>query len=818
MRTLSRPAGFLCVPLGAIALLALPPSPAQAAHHHKHATHGPRAATAGPPGTGRVDGPPTPRSLAGPGSGTAAGDLGASGQVDPLSGLGIRNPVCDEIAQIRDRQTRWACEASGAPEGEYPASNYGFDIFISTGITHPVGDITYGFATVLNGIWLGLIFVLRLIFALLGLAFGLNPFADGQTMAQLSAALGRIYGRVTDPWLSTAVVCAGIWFSYKGLLRREAPAAIAGTLAAVAMLIVGLWVIHQPAASIGRLAALADRAALTVISAPQSGSAARPEGSYAEAMSGAWSRLVEVPFAGLDFSDVSWALGTPPAEAVQRADEKFCEDDGALAVLALFAHYGSVQAKEACATLARRRYGSPRRVIDLYLRSSPGSPARQALWDYFDGEERYKAKVAAQGGDGVLTRLSMLALFALGLLGAMLLLGWLAIRLFTQAAVAFVLLLAAPLALFFPLLGDSGRRAFKTWGLTLIGATLAKVIYAAFLSVVLLGIEILGGSGASPATGFLLSSAFAWAVFLKRAEIVGWLSIGEPDRQAHHGSAPTLAALTIGRRLSRTTTGAGGGALKGGWHRGAEWRRERRAERGEATRASARDSLHGRARALADSRHADARHTVERFESRYGRPRRSERRGGEGRREEARGGEGRRARAGESGDARRAGDGDRERPAAAAAHRPSDHERARYERARELLARADRGERRGAGRWSERDLERFGAADAELLRGSRDPADHVHRIGISRAEFEALPEPERQRAAERIEGERKRDLRRLEVSSEPPGRIAGRPRLAAEGARQRIEGSAARREHLRRLRRERRAGRAPLRRNLSRGA
>ena len=128
-------------------------------------------------------------------------------------------------------------------------------------------------------------------------------------------------------------------------------------------------------------------------------------------------------------------------------------------------------------------------MIDLYLRSSPGSPARQALWEYFDKDEadRYKAKVAAQGGDGVLTRLSMLALFAIGLLGAILLLAWLAIRLFTQAAIAFVLLLAAPFALFFPLLGDSGRRAFKTWGLTLLGALAAKVIYAAFLSLVLLG-------------------------------------------------------------------------------------------------------------------------------------------------------------------------------------------------------------------------------------------------------------------------------------------------------------------------------------------
>jgi hypothetical protein len=801
------------LPLAVLALAALwPTAPAHAAPTQRARSGGTGPPhSAGPVKRGRkrsaapqAQGPPA--QLTSPGevsAGAAARDFGASGQVDPLSGLGIRNPVCDRAGQIRDRQTRLACEGSGAPEGDYPASNYGFDIFISTGVTHPIGDITYAFATVLNGIWLGLIFVLRLVFSLLGLAFGLNPFSSGQTMSQISAALGRLYARVSDPWLSTLIVCGGIWFAYRGLLRREAAAALAGTLAGIAMLIAGLWVIHEPRASVGRLAGLADQVALGVISAPQSGSAARPTGSYAEAMSGSWSRLVEVPFTGLDFSDVRWALGPPPAEAVRKADEKFCDDVGTLALLALLAHFGNDKAKQACGAFARKRYGKPRRVIDLYLRSSPGSPARKALWDYFDSEDRFKPKVAAQGGDGVLTRLSMLALFALGLLGAILLLAWLAIRLFTQAAIAFVLLLAAPFTLFFPLLGDSGRRAFKTWGLTLLGATVAKLVYAAFLSVVLLGVAILGRSegGGGSATGFLLAAAFCWSVFLKRAELVGWLSVGEADGQARHGLAPTLAALSIGRRLSRTATGVGGGALRSAAQRNAEWRRTRRTERGEATRATARDSLRGRARALADSRHAEARRTVAEFETRHGRPRRN----GVG---------------GEAAGARPESPGRAQTPAGGSSQaRPSAPERAHYERARELLGRSERNERRSGERFTERDLERFAATDRELLRSSRDPTDHAHRIGMARADFEALPQPERERAAERIEKERKRDLRRLEVASEVPGRIAGRGRQAAEGARQRIEGDAGRRrEHLRRLRRERRAAPPPTRRNLSRGA
>jgi hypothetical protein len=735
-------------------------------------------------------------------AGNLAKDLGASGQVDPVAGLGIRNPVCDRLDQIRSRSTRLSCEANGSPESDYPTSNYGFDVFITTGVTHPIGDFTAALVTILNGIWLGLIFVLKLVLSLLGLAFGLNPFGDGQTMAQITAAVGRIYRRVTDPWLSALIVCGGIWFAYRGLLRRDLAGGVGGTLAAIAMLVLGLWVVHQPRESVGRLAELSNEVALGAISAPQSGSLHRPMGTYAEAMSRSWTRLVEVPFAGLDFSDVNWALSRPPPEAVKRADAYFCDDIGALTTLAIGAHFGSASSQEACARFARKRYGRPRRVIDLYLRSSPGSHSREALWDYFDKDEdeRYKAKVAAQGGDGALTRLSMLALFAIGLLGAILLLAWLAIRLFTQAGIAFVLLLAAPFALFFPLLGESGRRAFKTWGLTLLGSILAKVIYAAFLSIVLLGISILGrvdGDGGS-ATGFLLSCAFSWAVFLKRGDLISLLSVGEHEHRSHLGLGP-IAALGAARGVSR----GAGESVRGFARRGADWRRERAELGGEATREAAQGSLQEGARALADQRYREASETVAAFEESRPQPA-----GTKGQRRP------------DPSASKSAAQGppsahpDRRRPAAPDSV-PSEES---YRDAKRLLAGAERNQRRTGQRWSARDLERFGNEDRELLERSREPGDHAHRAGYGRAQFESLRGPERERAEAEIEKARKRDLQRLTVASAPPGRVAGRGRLAAERIRQELEGSGSdRRQELRGLRLERRLDQAPSRRNLSRG-
>jgi hypothetical protein len=143
----------------------------------------------------------------------------------------------------------------------------------------------------------------------------------------------------------------------------------------------------------------------------------------------------------------------------------------------------------------------------------------------------------------------------------------------------------------------------------------------------------------------------------------------------------------------------------------------------------------------------------------------------------------------------------------------------RYRAAKRLLAGAERNQQRFGVRWSDRDLERFAAEDRELLQRSRDPADHSHRAGYERAQFEALRGDERERAEAEIEKARRRDLKRVTLTSEPPGRVVGRGRVAAERVRQGLEGAGGeRRRRLRALRRERRLDQTPERRYLSRGA
>ena len=705
-----------------------------------------------------------------PGLGPVAKDVGDQGQVDPISGLGLRNPACDKLNEIRDRLTRLACETNGTPESHYPPTNYGFDTFIDTGIDSPLGNGLSVIVWLLNGVWLGANFILRCVFELLGLAFGLNPFGNGQTMRQVSGSIGRIYTRITGPWLSTLVVMGGIWFAYKGLIKREVSATVAGTLAAIAMLVVGLWIVHSPGKTVGRLANMSNEVSLGVISAPHTGSISRPLGSFAEAMSETWPRLIEVPFAGLNFSDVSWAMGPPPQEAVEKANEKLCDDVGTEALFEA-ATDADGDVDKACEEYVQNRYGKPKRVIDLYLRSSPNSPPRKALWEYFDKDEadRFKAKVAAQGGDGVLTRLSMLALFLLGLMGALMLLAWLALRLFAQAAIGFVLLLAAPFALFFPLLGDSGRRAFKTWGLTLLGATLAKVIYAAFLSIVLLGITTLGRPGG--AIGFLLASAFSWTVFLKRAELVKWLSIGEGDAMRPFSVPSQIAALALGRRVWRTAKGAAGGMVGIPPHRGPAPRRpaerrpnERRrpGERRDTSRRAGIEGLSSSARGLTDTNVLEARQTMAQTQAKWGTA------------------ESWRSEPAPDQVVRKNG----ERPAQAsrsARPGPSRAERVRYERAKAVVDHVD-GE---AQLRAERGIvPTRGALDVEGVERARrltDPTGRVRRDGIDRERPEDAARQPRRDTEKRIERLRAHDIHLLHAAMEGDPAMAQEAQMAEEG-------------------------------------
>ena len=100
-------------------------------------------------------------------------------------------------------------------------------------------------------------------------------------------------------------------------------------------------------------------------------------------------------------------------------------------------------------------------------------------------------------------RLALLVIIIAGLLGALLLLGWIAFWLIAFAALALFFLLLAPFVFLLPAFGDAGRRGFITWGKRLLGALIAKLLYAIVLGVVIYVAALIAEMGNPGGLGWL---------------------------------------------------------------------------------------------------------------------------------------------------------------------------------------------------------------------------------------------------------------------------------------------------------------------------
>lgn len=525
------------------------------------------------------------------------------GSLDPTSVLGVSNPLCGQRGQLSAAQVR-NCQSSRSPESAYPVGNYGWDVHIEEG-----GFITSLFAPavafvlqIFSVFWLLLLLMLKGCLIVLGFTFSLSPFTDNHMLRQIAVGLGSFYNNFTAPWLTALMVILGGWGLYNGMIRRRAGETMGGMLAALAMMLIAMWMIHSPRETVGRVAEIVNKMSLVAVAAPSSGHLRAPIRSYNDAMASVWNQMTAVPWCAMDFSDVRWCLRAKPSrEAIEAAKEGLDPDEPFTQALL----HDLPEDDDAATRALNRRlsalFGDAPTISSLYLRFSPGSGPRDALWTYYNGkgddhvglpfhvgpqinvgggtEGAAPDKVAMQGRSGVLPRMVLLLLFIVGLLGGLLLILWIALKLVMAAASAFVLVLLAPLAMFFPVFGAAGRAAFIRWGTSLLGAIVAKLVFSALLGVVLLGSTVLGAGvgGSSPTLGLIATMAFWWACLLNRERYVALLQI-DPVRDQGTSFYRTLAGGYVGYRVAKAATNAIGRRRSDR----ADQRRDRQARAGEA--------------------------------------------------------------------------------------------------------------------------------------------------------------------------------------------------------------------------------------------
>ena len=515
---------------------------------------------------------------------------------DPTRELGATSPSC---RYALDPIKRRSCREAGSAVHPHPLSSYGLDVRSGFSITDPGTSFLSAIQTLAAGLWMGALYLLNGVLLLLEWSFSLDM--TGKAMPEARRTLAQLHSRVFgDAWLLLGISVVGVWGMWRGLVQRRATETLGGLAATVGLMVVALVLISAPAATVGRAAALANDGGLAVLAAATTGAVDRPRPALVESLGGVFDVTVRQPWCALQFGSAAYCdqrtgdARRPtnaelwlayPAQSWQRERlyrEVRGDDDGGFDPI-----------------------GGAGDLLGLTDdRELPDDVRRLAHKD--------RERVRMQEAGGTFPRLALLGVIGVGLLGAAALYAYLAIRLLLAGGLTLLLLLLAPAMLIAPAFGESGRATFLSWIKRLIGALAAKLIYSVFLAAVLAASRAFVGLEIGWFGTWLVLAAFWWGIFIKRDEIIGFVSAGVPGSDGR-GLGQALRQGYYGVQLGRAVRHAGHSVVAPPRRAAAglaAWRTEGREARAAATTALARERLDQQGRSVLGAEQEQARGLV----------------------------------------------------------------------------------------------------------------------------------------------------------------------------------------------------------------
>jgi hypothetical protein len=537
----------------AVSLAAVPPALAvsSSAHAPDERTRAPSSAPLLAPGTGSD----------GDEDAAAEADVTPQDETDPLVSNGLGSPSCTgSLAPELSPADRRNCQTSGFVAAPAPTGDYGIDVHIDTGL--PGLSASWWQTTVQDFLvalpWTGLVWSVHSLVVMVEWCFTLD-LLDSPATAGLSRGLRQAQAAFTTPWLALALAVASVLALYHGLVRRRVAETLGETLLMIAMMLGGLWVIADPTGTVGALDEWADQASLGTLAVAARGSPSAPGRALGTSLQTVFAVAIEGPWCYLEFGNVAWCReparldpslhSTALKIAGEEAAQSRCEH-GPPAPRCGSGAAGSTGALE----------NSSQMLLDaqsngaIFLALPANGPARNSINDAGSllraicGSSEATAcrgPTAAQAefrtGAHTADRLGGLLLIAAGLLGMLLLFGFVALRLLAAAMFALLYLLLTPAMVLAPAFGESGRSIFRKWAARLLGAVVSKLLFSFLLGVVLAVLTVLSDlTAVGWWTQWLLMSAFWWGAYSHRHDAVGLLgaAVGErgPGQRDSHRS------------------------------------------------------------------------------------------------------------------------------------------------------------------------------------------------------------------------------------------------------------------------------------------
>jgi hypothetical protein len=522
-------------------VLAVVPAHALAAARPTHRHHAARRASSGPP-------------LSGGGGVVASGDGEQTAGIQSAAGdqlveNGLASPLCKgTIAGSLSRQAQADCRTSGFVGAPAPTNDYALDVHIDTGAFGlDKGSLLSIIQDVLIApVWGALGWVVHVLLVALEWCYTLELLGGANT-STVARALARARETFTDPWLAPVLALASLLALHHGLVRRRVTETLGGALTMLVMMAVGLWVIADPAGTVGIVGGWVDQASLGALDAttgaPPTGTAA----ALGDSVHALYATAIETPWCYLEFGNVGW-----------------CEDPARLepslrtTALALVAHQDtSAQTRElvhgansnGALFLAFPANGPARNSINqegsllrAICRSEEATQCR--------GPAAAEAEFRTDGG--TFPRMFGLLAILAGVSGLTLLFGSITLQLLTAALFSVLILLLAPIAVLAPALGDGGRAIFAGWATRLLGAVTSRLLFS-FLLGALLSVQRIVASLAVLGwwTQWLLFSAMWWMAFLRRHQAAAILREGASRHRGVGGGGPVPGAHNTASRIGR---------------------------------------------------------------------------------------------------------------------------------------------------------------------------------------------------------------------------------------------------------------------------
>jgi hypothetical protein len=481
--------------------------------------------------------PTTQRAAAAPSSG------GSARYADPLQALGAASPTCRvEIGA----QAAHNCRSSGAVEHRYALSSYGFDVQVGFSLTHMERSFLGALQDVAALVWMALVYAVKGVLLLLEWAFSFDLL--GSAMADARRTLAYLHDQVIgQPWFLAALSVAGLWGIWRGFVQRQTTQTIVGLITSILLMVGGLVILGRPDDTVGRASQLANEASLGVLSAATGHDIDRPTRSLADSMIGVFNAIVRDPWCALEFGSVKYCDAPAPHSGhLTNADVWLQYPAGSDQRTALF-HLLKGEPEGGNTSVVQDVTDPVLSAVGLGGGKSPSVP---------DDVKRMVAKNPDRGSlqdsGGTVPRFALLALIAIGMAGAIAFLGLLGVRLLLAAVLALLLLLFAPAVLLAPAFGEGGRATFVAWAQRLLGALVAKLIYALFLAVTLAAAATISRLDVGWFATWLLQIAFWWGVLLKRRDLIGFVSAGTTTRTGRGTLSGGLGQAYYAAQLGRT--------------------------------------------------------------------------------------------------------------------------------------------------------------------------------------------------------------------------------------------------------------------------